>query len=359
MFCTVLYVLFGLAQFGEKMKLNTNDIEKHYDLLDHGGQTEIRIFSSMGKSYFVDNRKEFADTVKILNRKEGVHCGTNQRKDYGKKNEDVIMLNGFYFDIEGRTHELKSKTDSYILALRLYNHLTDKKLRPILADSGGGYHLHISLSSPIKVDYKTRPKIERGMKRIKHNYRKVRSEESKVDITDVSLCKLERIIGTYNHRHGICSGWITRLVKTPTHRFMQWVNQLKDPPKRKKVKSDVSENPFECMLLEYSLSNKLPDGERNQVVCPNFMAVNPTREQVKMFSKVQNMNIGEVEGWKKCKSWKGEFNCPQLKSYAKRNDLFYLCRFCMSGKKKRNNIIIDKTKKQASYKQPRERLILT
>jgi hypothetical protein len=335
------------------------DLITHYRLLGHTAQTEIRIFSGRGSSFFVSNCDDFVRCVSGLNNTENVYCGINQREDYGKDTSKVRFLNSFYFDIEGHKHTTESKCDSYFLTLCLYNELISSGLYPVIADSGGGYHIFISLSVPIEINDETGKLISRSMERIKSHYKGVQTMLSKIDIVNVSISKVERVIGTYNYRHGVMSRWLTDHWVTDTSKFLEWIDKLtyEDKPIIKSANNKDMKT-LGCAILEYALSNKLPEGQRNQVVCPNFMATNPSKSQVESFASTQEMNVGEVSGWLKSREWKGYFSCPQMRNYALRHCLSYMCEMCYSEKKlRRSEIVLYGS--NSSDKQAQGRLILT
>jgi len=341
-----------------------NTIEKdiiiHYNLLGHKGQTEVRIFSNGGKSNFVSGVDNFVRLVSKLNEKENVYLGINQRTWWGKSTSDVVELNAFYFDIECADHSTEFKSDSYILALRVFNDLLSSGLAPVLADSGGGYHIFIGLDSEVVIDDANREMIEELLNRVKYKYKEIKTEKSIIDIRNVSLGKTERIIGTYNYRHGVTSKWLTLPKKTNTSNFINWLHSLPIPVIPIPEKTGIGEVPIDaldCMVLEYACSNKLPEGSRNQVVCPNFMATNPTDEQISAFSNAQDMDMGAVMGWAKSERWKGQFYCPQLRKYANENGIGYLCQICQSYKKQdREEIVFNHD--EVSDTQSQEQIIL-
>ena len=341
-------------------KTNQKDILIHYNLLGHSAQTEIRTFSNGGKSHFVFGKNNFIKLVSKLNETESVYVGINQRTWWGNSTKDVIGLNAFYFDIECEGHSTEFKSDAFILSLKVFNELIRSGLNPMLADSGGGYHIFIGLDSEIVMDKSNRVLIADLLKRVKAKYKKIRTKKSIIDIANVSIGKTERIIGTFNYRHGVMSKWLTAPMKTSTSKFISWLHSLPVPKENKPKQTGIGEipiNTLSCMVLEYACSNKLPIGARNQIVCPNFMATNPTSEQIEAFANTQEMDINAVTGWTKSDSWKGEFYCSQLRKYANQNELGYLCQICNSVKKQsKGDIIINHD--EVSDKQPQEPLIL-
>jgi len=336
------------------------DIKIHYNLLGHSGQTEVRTFTNGGRSNFVYGADNFVKLASKLNETESVYLGINQRTMWGKSTKDVIGLNAFYFDIECEGHTTEFKNDAFILSLKVFNELTSAGLKPVLADSGGGYHIFLGLDSEIVIDDSNRDLIWDLLHRVKEKYINIRTEKSIIDITNVSIGRTERIIGTFNHRHGVMSKWLTKPVKTETSKFVAWLHSLPIPKVHEPEQSGIGEIPvgtLSCMILEYACSNKLPEGSRNQIICPNFMATNPTSEQIDAFASAQQMDINEVVSWAKSDCWKGKFYCAQLRKYANQNELGYLCQICNSIKKQsKDDIVINLD--EASGTQPQEPLIL-
>jgi len=246
------------------IEVNEKDITIHYNLLGHSDQTEVRTFSNGGKSNFVLGVKNFVKLVSELNQKESVYLGINQRTWWGKSTKDVIGLNAFYFDIECEGHTTEFMSDSFILALKVFNELKREELEPVLAESGGGYHIVLGLDSEIVIDDNNRDTIEELLNRVKGKYKNIRTKKSIIDIRNVSLGKTERIIGTFNYRHGVFSRWLTAPRKTITSNFIRWLQSLPIPEKHESEQTGIGEIPIgtmDCLLLEYACSNKLPEAQ--------------------------------------------------------------------------------------------------
>lgn len=77
----------------------------------------------------------------------------------------------------------------------------------------------------------------------------------------------------------------------------------------------TANNKIKCLVCEHALTHRFPEGARNQVLAPNFMALNPSHAEVEQLAETQGMNIREITGWKACGSFQGNFNCKQLQDY--------------------------------------------
>ena len=82
-----------------------------------------------------------------------------------------------------------------------------------------------------------------------------------------------------------------------------------------------------CFVCQYAIENKLPEGQRNNALIPNFLALSPTDEQIKIFARTQNFNICQIEAWDSCESYEGNFNCVQVQKFAQKANLD-LCSMC-------------------------------
>jgi hypothetical protein len=125
--------------------------------------------------------------------------------------------------------------------------------------------------------------------------------------------------------------------KTLLSHFGYWLNLF--PEMESKVKQDkpiewVLREPFipefGCPIIEFALNHKLPEGDRNQIIAPNLMALNPNIDTIKKFCEVQGMNWSQVGDWIKSDKYCHTFNCKQLRNYAKKYNLEQLCIYCYS-----------------------------
>jgi hypothetical protein len=80
-----------------------------------------------------------------------------------------------------------------------------------------------------------------------------------------------------------------------------------------------------CYVIEEALKTKFSSGERNRILLPNAVAILSDNE-LETLSKVQDINYNEIKGWKKRKP---QFNCVQLRRYAKQIGKENLCKQCI------------------------------
>lgn len=90
-----------------------------------------------------------------------------------------------------------------------------------------------------------------------------------------------------------------------------------------------------CQLINFCLLNKLPEGERNQSIMPNFMALQPGKELIELMQKTQDMTYSEIGKWKDT-----ELNCKQLKNYFIEKKIPYNCKHCKKPVQKMQNSMI-------------------
>ena len=127
----------------------------------------------------------------------------------------------------------------------------------------------------------------------------------------------------------------TEKPKTLVDSFGDWRNNMVPPvvlkAAQKEPKTLVHDAPKfvpgKCLFLDWACENKLPEGQRNQVVAPNLMAVCPGKAE--QFASTQGMLLSHVTGWQNT-----EFNCKQLQEYAGSVDKRSICDLCLLEEKK-------------------------
>lgn len=75
-----------------------------------------------------------------------------------------------------------------------------------------------------------------------------------------------------------------------------------------------------CPICEYALTHKLPEGNRNQVLCKNASTI-LTDEQLNQLAQTQEMNLQEVIGWKEKNL---EYNIFEMINYSREIGLEHL-----------------------------------
>jgi hypothetical protein len=94
-----------------------------------------------------------------------------------------------------------------------------------------------------------------------------------------------------------------------------------------------------CKIINYALYHKLPEGNRNKDLMPNFMGLSPSKETINKMAETQKMPIANISGWEKT-----NFNCIHLKQYAKENNLPDLCENCKNIVSEAQEIILNEEK---------------
>jgi len=84
---------------------------------------------------------------------------------------------------------------------------------------------------------------------------------------------------------------------------------IKQAKQKKVFPKATNIKPNKCPFLDYALTNKLPEGNRNNVLFPNAVAM-LSEEQLNQLEETQQDKIG----WRNKKT---SFNCQQLREYAK------------------------------------------
>lgn len=82
--------------------LNELAIRKHYKILNHSNNTEIRVFSNNQTryTYFVNSEDEFVNTIKQLGITVNIGVGVNERKPEKTDDDSVISLKYLVLDID-------------------------------------------------------------------------------------------------------------------------------------------------------------------------------------------------------------------------------------------------------------------
>ena len=89
----------------------------------------------------------------------------------------------------------------------------------------------------------------------------------------------------------------------------------------------------DCALLNYCINNKLPEGDRNNVISKNIVPYLWNKEDrdnlIKQYLNVQGINAGEIQGWVN-KVGELKRNCGELINYQKKylKDIDSLCKSC-------------------------------
>jgi len=299
--------------------LTKNDICKYYKLLNHSNETEIRVFKP-AKSIHINSEQNFLKAVIEQNKSQNVYAGLNERCKDGTKKVDVLFFNALLCDID--IVKGASKAQGREVADKVFAFLKSKGAVASLADSGSGYH--ILIPTTIKAGTETqRTAIEEKMKALgKMLAGKFDSEFAFVDQAVFELARLSKVIGTHDFKSGNetkfieYNGWSNNIA------FFKWVESL--PGKKKKKTKNKAVKPSHCAFIEYACNHKLPEGERNQSVCPNIMALVPDRASE--FAEVQEMLLSDVVGWDDA-----EFNCKQLQNFNTKHKLG-ICENCKMSK---------------------------
>ncbi len=85
----------------------------------------------------------------------------------------------------------------------------------------------------------------------------------------------------------------------------------------------------DCLIMLEAMKRKFPEGKRNLILAKNFVALNPSPEEVQQLSKAQeNLKTSEIEGWFYTKTFNKEFNCVEVSKYAQEIGLEGLCENC-------------------------------
>jgi hypothetical protein len=84
----------------------------------------------------------------------------------------------------------------------------------------------------------------------------------------------------------------------------------------------------ECGLIDVALAKKIVSGNRNCLLLPNFLALNPSPDTIRQFSRIQEMSVTEICHWRKGGCYRGYFSCKQMKSFAAKAGLFGICKKC-------------------------------
>jgi hypothetical protein len=84
----------------------------------------------------------------------------------------------------------------------------------------------------------------------------------------------------------------------------------------------------ECGLIDIALTRKLPSGNRECLLLPNFLALNPNPDTIRKFSRIQGMPIAQVCSWRRSGCYRGYFSCRQMKSFALKAGLIETCKKC-------------------------------
>ncbi len=93
----------------------------------------------------------------------------------------------------------------------------------------------------------------------------------------------------------------------------------------KKINNSPNLSPTRCKICNYALLTKLPSGNRNHDLAPNFRALNPSKDLIKRMAKVQGMKESDF--------WEGEktkFNCKHLQK-----EFPFLAGFCKDCNKQK------------------------
>jgi len=304
------------------------DIKKHFLLLKHPKETELRFLDSAGNV-----RREFVYSIdelfKALKKhpKSDVFVAINGRVSGGSKATDVVSWNAFFLDIESPSHVMKDKPHARELALKAQRFFKSKGIETALADSGRGFHLYVFFNGPLAFGVE---EIKRRLEKIKKFFsgEEWQQEKAHVDCSVFEPARCGRLIGTYNKKAKKLSCWIGEPKPADTKKVLTWIDSLPSPivlvvEEEREVKSSK-----DCSFLEYALKHKLPAGKRNQILAPNACSV-LTDSELQQLAKIQEMSKSQITGWKKAPSWQKSFNCTQMKKYAGELGLSHLCKDCL------------------------------
>ena len=117
-----------------------------------------------------------------------------------------------------------------------------------------------------------------------------------------------------------------RLSKDDLSRYIHIINKLNS---RREIKS-VSD----CGILRLAMERKFPEGQRNRVLAPNFMALDPEEWQIRKLAQVQEMSLTDIVGWRRAGCFRKYFSCGQVRKYAESLGLGEICKKCFNSRKK-------------------------
>lgn len=153
--------------------------------------------------------------------------------------------------------------------------------------------------------------------------------------------RVTRVPGTFNSKAGvycknIYSGGSKKIGLEKLKKVFTGTQELNDFPEWIKVEEQKqnfsfakgkNKAPKKCAFLEWSLTNFIPKGERQITLLPNATAYfSGDTEKQKQWIETQKANPACFASWKK-----PEFNCQQLRTYAKKIGKGEICALCLIG----------------------------
>ena len=323
-------------------KINREDVEKYYALLNHKSETELRLYNNKAnmaaRKFFAHSKDEFLSLVED-NAELGLNisAGLNERHYQKSGDDDVQYLGCVLIDFdaheEGASLEQIGKT-----AHDLIMKFSEMEIQASLAFSGRGYHVLI----PFKAIELTNDNREEWKQKLK-SLKQYLVEKFAVDSSTFNLSRMSRVIGTLNIEAQTISRWVDYRGYNDNFDFIDFINTLYD--KREiinKINSAMNDNKINdsveaqrvCPFFDnISVTTKFPEGERYNVLIKNLaMYTNFTgkKDIREAYIKAQNSSASEFAGWDKAfkdQSFR-KFNCGEIYNYCKRNGIKDVCTSC-------------------------------
>lgn len=288
-------------------------IRKQYKYLKQN-KTEIRVFSSGGKSIFVESEDEFVEYVTKLNSEENVYYGINERYNNGKTDLSVRYISNIFVDvdlkdspdIEGFEKELKNKGFQYSF-----------KIHTI-----GGFHYYIPVSKREipEGDNETRDEINQLLLNFKKYF-----EKYKIDNKVFNLSRVTKVWGTKTWKYNGIVNIIDEKelseddIRKNTVSLHSLPAIVFDDVEYKQIKHD-------CNFMESYFNKKYPSGmEKNNYIHSNIVPYLKSKYDDKKARKIANKvmllqghNPSELNNW-----WikSPEFNCGSIRNWCRKYDV--------------------------------------
>jgi len=327
-------VLDGWEAEFKVVSSNIDQIKQFYEFLKHKKETEIRLCDPLKKSppisFFCKDVNQFIDICLKYSGSWQIYAGLNERKEGGKKDEDVKTITCIGHDIDCHSEDSKIEVAGNQVIKIKEDALAQGFKEPLIFFSGGGYWVIHKVS--IEKNTENLERIKMFAEKIKKRY-EVSGIEFDTKVYNPS--RIARVPGTLNLKDG-------KAILSYT------LNNPKADTDEELTKSIISidlpkynnfipiETPHGCKFMDYCLTHQMPEGQRHNIISRN-MAIyvhkkSNSNQLKKMYYKSQKGLVGDIDNWlstiKKNPNRKYPFSCGELVKYQRRHNLPLQCIGC-------------------------------